>query len=208
MRLGDLLLHRGLVTAEQIQEALRQKKPGELLGRTLVRLGLVREDDVLHALSEQLRMPIVELAAVSIDASLLEGPTRELALRHRVIPIERVNGVVRVAVSDPFDTRAAEELAAAYGAEVKLILARPSEIERALEELRSATRRRSQATVAELLEKMRDECDAERQAAEALSGAVARARASGDAEELVAAVEAFGAEAAARMERCLRLLGG
>jgi len=208
MRLGDLLVHRGLVRAEAVEEALRQQAPGELLGQTLVRLGLVGEEDVLQALSEQLRIPIVDLSAEDVDASLLAGPAREVALAHQVVPLDRAHGVVRVALGDPFDTRAAEDLAAIYGTEVKPLLARPSQIARWLSERSAAAPGRPSGgggeAPADAARRLREECEAERRAAEELAGVAVRARATGDAAGLVAAAEVFGAEAAARMERCLR----
>lgn len=208
MRLGDLLTQRRLVTPEQVQEALQKKAPGEYLGQTLVRLGFVSEDDALHALSEQFQIPIVKLSGAEIDASLLDGPVLKLALRHKIVPLERANGVVRVALTDPFDTRAIEEFASALASEVKPLLARSSDIERVLEEHRSAKPRRASATVVNLLKQLRDELEAEQRAAEELTGAVDQARATGNPAPLVAVATKCGAEAAERMDRCLRLLDG
>ena len=208
MRLGDLLTQRGLVTKEQVQEALQKKAPGEFLGQTLVRLGFVSEVIALHALSEQFQIPIVELSGAVIDASLLAGPALKIALQHKIVPLERANGVVRVAITDPFDTRATEELASALASEVKPLLARSSDIERVLEEFRSATPRRAKATVTNLLKQLRGELEAEQLAAEELAGAVDQARSTGNPAPLVAVAKKCGAEAAERMDRCLRLLDG
>lgn len=213
MRLGDLLIHRGLVSPQQVQEALRKKGTQERLGQTLVRLGYVREDAVLQALSEQLQIPCADLSEAEIDAGLLTPDVMKTVVAHKVLPIDKSNGVVRVALSDPFDAAALEDLQGVFKSEVKPLLARAWEIERLIEEHCGAPTGRPgemPLTVIEMLWRCREHFQAVSGSAADLRRRIEGARASRDADELRRLLESVAdalTDIQGRMERCLRLVG-
>ena len=110
MKLGEILVRRGAVTRPQVDEALRKKEGQERIGQTLIRLGMAGEEDVLLALSEQTHLPYVDLTGVEIDPSLLDPVAVKTVFRRRALPIDRQNGVMRVAISDPLDLEVLDEL--------------------------------------------------------------------------------------------------
>ena len=127
MRIDEVLLRRQLVSQEQLDVA-RQNADGRRLHRVLVDLGMIRDEIVLPALADELGMRYVELQDHQIDRELLaEFPTTAV-FRHSMLPLERDNGRVVVATSDPFDLEAVDELSALTGYELDVVLARSEDI--------------------------------------------------------------------------------
>ena len=74
IRIGDLLVENGLITAEQLQHALsEQRKLGSKLGRTLIDLGMVSENDMLQLLSRQLAIPLIDLRSYRFEPALVRN---------------------------------------------------------------------------------------------------------------------------------------
>ncbi len=130
MMLGEILVRNGAVTAAQVEEALKKREGRERIGQALVRLGYAREDDVLQALSEQTRVPLIDLSRVEIDTTLLNPATVKTVFQRKVLPIDRRDGALRVAVSDPLDLEVLDDLRLLLKSRVQPFLARPSDIER------------------------------------------------------------------------------
>ncbi len=130
MLLGQILVRNGAVTEAHVEEALRLREKGERLGDVLRRLGHAREDDVLAALAEQTRLPLVDLAGRDIDPEVLKQVAVKTVFQHKVLPIERKNGTLRVALSDPLGLDVLDELRLLAKAKIEPVLARPSDIER------------------------------------------------------------------------------
>ncbi|HEX7896995.1 MAG TPA: type II secretion system ATPase GspE [Planctomycetota bacterium] len=132
MLLGEILVRNGAVSAAQVDDALRLKEGKERIGQALIRLGHVREDDVLKALSEQTRVPYVDLTTVEIDPSLVPPGGVKTVFQRKVLPLERQNGTLKVAVSDPLDLEALDDLRLVLKLRVQPVLAKASEIDRLL----------------------------------------------------------------------------
>ena len=112
-RLGDLLVERGAVTAQQLDQALtRQKKGGGRLGEVLLDLGFVEPTDLLSALAEQFGMEFVDLEHVEVDRTLVQKVPEPLARRHRAVPIMDDGGVIVVAMANPGDVIALDDIRA------------------------------------------------------------------------------------------------
>jgi type IV pilus assembly protein PilB len=110
-RIGDLLVREGLVTADQLakaQEDARQNR--NRVGYSLIRLGLIDEEVLTRHLARQLHVPAVDLARVVIDPRILKLVSAELAQKHLVIPLRRVGRVLTVAMGDPTDAGAIDDL--------------------------------------------------------------------------------------------------
>ncbi len=110
-RLGDLFVREGLVSADQLKEALIEaKQSGTRLGHALVKLGLVDEDELTRMLSKQYRVPAVDLGKVKVDEKVLRLIPDELAFKHLVLPIRRVGRTLTVAMANPTDMGAVDDL--------------------------------------------------------------------------------------------------
>jgi len=130
MLLGEILVRRGATSAEKVRDALLKKQAGERLGHTLVRLGWASEEDVLQALSEQVRIPCVDLSQADVDPSLLNPAIVKTIFQRKVLPLDRSNGSIRVAVSDPLDLEVLDDLRLLLKSDIKPVIGRPSDIER------------------------------------------------------------------------------
>lgn len=132
--LGKVLLQRGLIDSSQLEQAIAARKPSERIEHCLVRLGFIKERDCLQIYSEQLSIPLIDLSEVKIDPALLEETPSKVVHRDRVIPIDRHNGTIRVATSNPFNLYAFDELRMLMGGKVETVLATSEEISRVIKE--------------------------------------------------------------------------
>jgi hypothetical protein len=146
-RIGELLVARGNLTEDQLQEALQWRfRTKERFGQVLVDLGFVKESDVVEALSEQFDQPIVDVEKVTPEASALQLIDQKFAIEHTCLPISLDEMGLHVALSDPLDMATIDELAAKAKVRVEVFLAAPSAIKRtinrAYESLSTPTRKR------------------------------------------------------------------
>ncbi|MBB3168761.1 MSHA biogenesis protein MshE [Simiduia aestuariiviva] len=111
IRIGDLLVTKGMITEAQLEQALaEQKLSGRKLGRTLVELGYVDENAMLTLLSTQLKIPFVELKQFRFDRALIQTLPETQARRFRVMPLkEDANGIL-LGMADPTDIFSLDEL--------------------------------------------------------------------------------------------------
>ena len=128
-RLGDILVARGLLTEERVAETIAlQKKTAKRMGQIIVENGWVSEQDVLLALGEQLAIPFVRVRAGVYDPGMVALLDREAARRLRVLPLQRVRGVLFLATADPQAMPAFDEVEERTGCRVRPVLARREEI--------------------------------------------------------------------------------
>ena len=110
-RLGDLFVREGLITSEQLAEALADsKESGTRLGYSLVKLGIVAEEALTRMLSKQYRVPAIELDKVKVEEKILRLIPDELAFKHLVLPLRRVGRTLTVAMVNPTDIGAIDDL--------------------------------------------------------------------------------------------------
>jgi MSHA biogenesis protein MshE len=110
-RLGDLLVEEGIVTDEQLGQALSaQKNTGRKLGDTLIELGFLSEQQMLSFLSQQLAIPLIDLSRATVDIDAVQLLSEVHARRLRALVIGRNGDTLRVAMSDPADLFAQESL--------------------------------------------------------------------------------------------------
>lgn len=127
MDIGQVLVERGVITGVQAAEA-REKAAGGRLDRFVVSLGFATEEQTLQAIGDELGLKYIDVKHVTVDPELLSKfPTKEI-YRHSVLPVERRNGHVVVATSDPFDLEALNELSTASGLRIEPVLARRDDI--------------------------------------------------------------------------------
>ncbi len=138
IRLGDILIKSGLVTQAQVDQALRQqeKNKGELLGAVLIRLGMISEKDIAMALSSQLNTPFFLIDSWSVQASEAKKLTylipESYARKNTVIPIERRDHVLVVALTDPTDIVLIDNLRKITHLDIETVIGTKTDILQAL----------------------------------------------------------------------------
>ena len=136
MRLGDLLLASGLILPEQLERALElQKENKERLGDVLVQSGIITEQQLIDALRIQLGVEFVDLTAVSIPVELAKYVPRSLAKKYCIVPVKLVRDTLYLAMSDPLDFIAQEEVKAASRKRVIPMIATRRATEQAISRL-------------------------------------------------------------------------
>ncbi len=101
-RLGDLLVEEGIITEQQVEQALAaQKSTGRKLGAALIDLGFLTEKQMLTFLSQQLDVPLIDLSRLNIDIDAVQLLPEVHARRLRALVIGRNQDSLRVAMSDP-----------------------------------------------------------------------------------------------------------
>ncbi len=131
MSIGEVLLEKDLITADNLAEALAlRKKTGSRLDKILVELGHVSEQQVLSVMAEQLGMEMVDLTEVTIDVETLRALPPKLVYRRGLVPLTKENGTLRVATADPFDLYCFDEVRMLTGLEVQPVLACSDEIDK------------------------------------------------------------------------------
>jgi type IV pilus assembly protein PilB len=131
VRVGDLLVDRGMISAEQLAEALEYQRNSDgrkLLGNVLVELGMVQAEQVMEAVAESYGVPFARIDATMIDASLSEVLPLEFCEKQGVVPMFLVEGRLTVAVSDPSNVFIAEEIARIAEHPVQLVAATAEDI--------------------------------------------------------------------------------
>ena len=127
VRLGDLLVERGMVTSEQLESALsRQKSTGKKLGAVLVDDGLVTEEEIAMVLSQQLKIDVVDLQNIYIDESVATLVPVKLLKKYTMIPFafaEDNKNVLLVAMENPLDTYAQEDISIITNYQVEPVVA-------------------------------------------------------------------------------------
>ena len=129
VRIGDLLVQGGVVTELQLQTALdRQKQVGQRLGRVLIELGYVEEDQFLSFLSQQLQIPFIDLKRFNFDVTLIHRLPENYARRYRAIVLSEEKGQLIVGMADPMDIFAFDELERILEQTVQQAVVRESEL--------------------------------------------------------------------------------
>jgi type IV pilus assembly protein PilB len=135
-RLGELLLERGLVTPDQLEQALKSRQdPRERLGQTLVRLGMLEESDVVELLGQQFSLPVADAERLSqADPAVVQLIPEQLARAGGLLALRRDGETLEVAVGDPLDVVSLDHLRAITGCDLRLWIVRPSEVREAIDE--------------------------------------------------------------------------
>lgn len=129
MKLGELLIKQGLISEDMLDQALEaQKKDGARLGSTLIKLGFVKEEDVLNALSKHFGVKSIDLKNKELEDSVLKLIPSDLAAKYLVVPISRLGRTLTVAMINPGDVAAIEDIEFATGFQINPVVASEDEI--------------------------------------------------------------------------------
>ncbi len=144
LRLGDILLAKGIITASQIEEGLKlQEATGKKLGQVIVDRGWVSEQDILKALSEQLSVPYIRLKIGLYDPDVVSLLDKSVAIRLKVLPLFKIRDELSLAAADAQAVPSFNEIEERLGCRVRPILARREDI---LENINEAYSKSSLAT--------------------------------------------------------------
>jgi type IV pilus assembly protein PilB len=131
--LSDVLLEEGLITEQQLEQAqVEQERKGRSLGRVLIELGLVKETDLVAALARQVGLDYVDLGDHQIDPSAASLISDQVARRYRALPIGFDDSRLVVAMSDPSNVFALDDIRTITGLEVKPVVATAADIDSAI----------------------------------------------------------------------------
>jgi type IV pilus assembly protein PilB len=134
VKLGEMLLKAGLITPAQLQQALEaQKKTGNKLGYNLVKLGFVTEEDITQLLSDQYGVPSINLRHFEIDESVIKLIPAEVAQKYLVIPVNRTGATLTIAMADPTNVFAMDDIKFMTGYNVEPVVASEVAIREALD---------------------------------------------------------------------------
>ncbi len=133
-RIGELLINAKLINNDQLAHALSEQKttPGRL-GSTLVRLGYLSNDDLVNFLSVQFGVPAVSLHDFSISDEILELIPSELINKHHILPINRIGSTLIIAVCDPTDLSAIDDIKFITGYNIEITIASESSIKESID---------------------------------------------------------------------------
>lgn len=129
-RIGEFLLQKGLLTSEQLQEALvLQHKQGQdkKLGQILIELGYVNKEELCLSLAIQCGYPYINIDHCVIDPDILSLIPENIVKQKQVLPIDKIGDVVTVAMADPLDRAAIDEIQKITNCSVKVFLTTPLE---------------------------------------------------------------------------------
>jgi type IV pilus assembly protein PilB len=132
-KLGEILVEEGLISAEQLEKALvEQSRTDQLLGRILIDLKMVRESDLMAALARQIGFRFVDLTDHQIDPSAAMLIPEQVARRYRALPIGYEEGRLLVAMADPANLFALDDIRTITGMQVQPVVATAADIESAI----------------------------------------------------------------------------
>lgn len=131
-RLGDLLVDAGVVTSEQLGEALKkQRELGLKLGETLIELKFTDENEIVEALHQQMGYPVAKIREAKIAPEVISLLPETIVRKHNVVPFEvdpDNPNILRVAMADPMDIIAIDDLAIVTNMQIEAMVATPSDV--------------------------------------------------------------------------------
>jgi type IV pilus assembly protein PilB len=133
-RLGELLVREQLISLAQLRKAQElQKTNGENLSKSLVKLGFVSDSDVTEFVASQYNIPAIDLDQYEIEADIITLVPRDVAERHKIVPVSRAGTSLIVAMSDPTNLHAIDDIKFLTGYNVEPVVASEAAIDKAIE---------------------------------------------------------------------------
>ena len=133
-KLGEFLVERKVITADQLEKSLIvQQGKGGLLGEILVDLGFCNEEAIAQVLTVQYGFPFLPLSNYEIDTEVLKTVPENVARQFVLIPIDRVGNTLTVAMSNPLNHQAIEDLEMVTGCDILVFVSTTTEIRKAID---------------------------------------------------------------------------
>jgi type IV pilus assembly protein PilB len=131
---GDFLVERGVIAPDQLRKAIQeQKQKGERLEQTIVRLKYAEEEPVLKSLAEYFNLPYIDLDTYIIDEEITKIIPEEMAIRHTLIPIFKIGNTLTVALADPLNIHAVDEVRNRAKTDLEIVVSTEDKIKKAIE---------------------------------------------------------------------------
>ena len=135
-RLGEVLLERGVINQPQLEKALaHQQQHGGQIGQILIHLGFITEEEMALALTAQYGFPYLPLDNYEIEEALITTIPEPVARHYCLIPIDRIGNALTLAMADPTNIQAIEEIELLTKCVVQTFVSTPTDITRALDKL-------------------------------------------------------------------------
>ena len=133
VRLGEILLKESLITQDQLDKALEfQRSNGGKLGSCLTKMGFITDDDITGVLSRQYGVPSINLKYYEIDPNVIKLIPQDTALRYQVVPLSRVGSVLTIAMTDPTNVFAMDDIKFMTGFNVEPVVASETSVNEAI----------------------------------------------------------------------------
>ena len=132
-RLGEILIKESLITSDQLRQALEhQKANGGRLGTCLMKLGFISDDEITGVLSRQYGVPSINLKFYEVDASVIKLIPQDTAVRYQIVPLSRVGSTLTIAMTDPTNVFAMDDIKFMTGFNVEPVVASETAIAEAI----------------------------------------------------------------------------
>ncbi len=133
-RLGEILVKENLISQDQLKKALEsQKQTGGRLGACLVKMGVITDDEVTAVLSRQYGVPSINLKYYEVDPAVTKLIPQETAVRYQIVPLSRVGSTLTIAMTDPTNVFAMDDIKFMTGFNVEPVVASESAISEAIQ---------------------------------------------------------------------------
>lgn len=132
-RLGEMLVETGLITKNQVGQALDySRKNGIRLGKALIRMNILEEEDIIKTISKQLNIPYIDVGNILFDPEIVTLIPEVFATKNKVIPLFLVDETMTVAISDPLNVYIIDDLSNIVGKKINVAISTEKDIETAL----------------------------------------------------------------------------
>src|SRR5712675_2052151 len=168
-RLGDLLVKEKVISPEQLEQALKTQKDAggkDRLGSTLVKLGFLSDEDVTNFLSRQYGVPAINLQFFEIDPAVVKLIPYETAKRYQILPLSRVGASLTIAMVDPTNVFAMDDIKFMTGFNIEPVVASESSIIEGIDKAYGTSKEEELEQVMQSMNDIGDAADVEVQAEE------------------------------------------
>src|SRR3989338_2920095 len=132
--LGQILAERGVITANQLKEALAvQKNQGGLIGEVIVNLGFAKEEDIAYCLSLQFGYPYLPLENYHVSQEVVSLVPKNVCGHYCLLPIDKIGTTLTVAMANPLNIQAIEDLEDLTHCDIQIFVSTPSDIRSGIE---------------------------------------------------------------------------
>jgi type IV pilus assembly protein PilB len=139
-RLGEILIKENLITSDQLKQALdHQKSTGGRLGTCLMKLGFISDDEITGVLSRQYGVPSINLKYYEVDATVVKLIPQDTAIRYQIVPLSRVGSTLTIAMTDPTNVFAMDDIKFMTGFNVEPVVASETAIAEAISKFYGST---------------------------------------------------------------------
>ena len=132
-RLGEILVKENLITADQLKQAMaHQRQNGGRLGTALMKLGFVSDDEITEVLSRQYGVPSINLKYYEVDPAVIKLIPQDTAVRYQIVPLSRVGSTLTIAMTDPTNVFAMDDIKFMTGFNVEPVVASETSVNEAI----------------------------------------------------------------------------